>query len=192
VVSGYFYADPNDFAYGSQYNPEVFVKVYIAPDGWCNMAFNHVTVDPVVVSSALNYSGAAQQTSTATTSSRLVEHTYNLGSVGGSTITGAWSGSWSSSDGYVDSVFTNLTQSGNSVSGTMTVYGTDCGTYYDVPVTGTCSGGNSYSFSANTTCYGDSVSLQFSGTLAGDTMTGTYYNYVSGYLYDSGTFSVSR
>ena len=27
VISGYFYADPNDFAYGSQYNPEVFVKI---------------------------------------------------------------------------------------------------------------------------------------------------------------------
>lgn len=33
VVSGYFYADPDDFAYGSEYNPEVFVKVYIARDG---------------------------------------------------------------------------------------------------------------------------------------------------------------
>jgi hypothetical protein len=35
VISGYFYADPSDFAYGSQYNPEVFVKIYIAQSGWC-------------------------------------------------------------------------------------------------------------------------------------------------------------
>ena len=32
VISGYFYADPHDFAYGSQYNPELFVKIYIAVD----------------------------------------------------------------------------------------------------------------------------------------------------------------
>jgi hypothetical protein len=49
VISGYFYANPSDFAYGSQYNPEVFVKVYIATSGWCNMAFNHVTVDNVTI-----------------------------------------------------------------------------------------------------------------------------------------------
>ena len=78
VVSGYFYADPADFPYGSQYNPELFVKIYIAPDGWCNMAFNHVTVDPVVVYSAHNYTGSAQQTGTATTANRLLEHSYDL------------------------------------------------------------------------------------------------------------------
>ena len=33
VISGYFYADPANFAYGSQYNPEVFVKIYIAAGG---------------------------------------------------------------------------------------------------------------------------------------------------------------
>ena len=47
MVSGYFYADPADFAYGSVYNPEVFVKIYIDPNGWANIAFNHVTVDDV-------------------------------------------------------------------------------------------------------------------------------------------------
>lgn len=76
VVSGYFYADPSDFAYGSQYNPEVFVKIYIASSGWANIAFNHVTVDDVIVSSAHNYSGAANQTGTATLNNRLVEHQY--------------------------------------------------------------------------------------------------------------------
>ena len=193
VVSGYFYADPNDFAYGSQYNPELFVKIYIDPSGWCNMAFNHVTVDPVVVSSALNYSGAAQKTGTATTASRLLEHSYSIGGEDqGTSITGAWSGTWTSYDGYTDNGSANMTQSGSSVSGTMTVYGTDCGNYYNVPVTGSDNGSGAYSFSISTSCGSDSVNLQFSGTLSGDTITGTYYNYVNGSQYDHGTFSMSR
>ena len=77
VVSGYFYASPDDFAYGSLYNPEVFVKVYIASNGWANMAFNHVTVDGVDISTAHNYAGAADQSVTATLESRLVEHQYD-------------------------------------------------------------------------------------------------------------------
>jgi hypothetical protein len=76
VVSGYFYADPADFAYGSVYNPEVFVKIYIAANGWANIAFNHVTVDPVTVYSALHYAGSPTLTGSVTLSNRLVEHTY--------------------------------------------------------------------------------------------------------------------
>jgi len=77
VVSGYFYADPNDFAYGSMYNPEVFVKVYIASNGWANMAFNHVTVDSVDISSAHNYVGTSDQSGVATLDGRLLEHQYD-------------------------------------------------------------------------------------------------------------------
>ena len=76
VISGYFYADPADFAYGSLYNPEVFVKIYIAASGWCNIAFNHVTVDPVTVSSAHQYAGTADLSGSITLDSRLVEQTY--------------------------------------------------------------------------------------------------------------------
>ena len=77
VVSGYFYADPADFAYGSPYNPEVFVKLYIDPSGWANMAFNHVTVDDVTVYSAHKYAGYANQSDTTGLSDRLSEHQYN-------------------------------------------------------------------------------------------------------------------
>ena len=77
VVSGYFYADPSDFAFGSQYNPELFVKIYVAANGWANIAFNHVTVDPVTVYSSHNYSGSPTQSKTATLNERLVEHQYN-------------------------------------------------------------------------------------------------------------------
>ena len=77
VVSGYFYAHPDDFAYGSRYNPEVFVKVYVDPSGWTNIAFNHVTVDPVSVYSAHGYNGSPDQTGSVTLTSRLAEHQYN-------------------------------------------------------------------------------------------------------------------
>ena len=76
VISGYFYADPADFAYGSPYNPELFVKIYIAANGWCNMAFNHVTVDPVTVFSAHQYGGTADQTGSATLENRLLQHEF--------------------------------------------------------------------------------------------------------------------
>jgi len=76
VVSGYFYADPGEFAFGSEFNLKVFVKIYIAKSGWCNIGFNHVTLDNVGISSALNYAGIANQNGTATLSGRLVEHPY--------------------------------------------------------------------------------------------------------------------
>ena len=77
VVSGYFYADPDDFAYGSPYNPEVFVKIYIDPNGWTNIAFNHVTVDNVSVYSSHHYNGTANKSGTVSLSNRLAEHQYN-------------------------------------------------------------------------------------------------------------------
>ncbi len=77
VISGYFYADPNDFAYGSVYNPEIFVKIYIASNGWCNIAFNHVTVDDVDVYTAHHYGGTADKAGTVTLDTRLAEHQYD-------------------------------------------------------------------------------------------------------------------
>ena len=129
VISGYFYADPNDFAYGSQYNPELFVKIYIDKSGWCNMAFNHVTVDDVAVSSAHNYSGSADQTGTAMLTSRLVEHTYTGVGTGAGEPTYDAGGTWSITvtdlpgsiqsntqceTDPVDQDVLTLTQSGNS------------------------------------------------------------------------------
>ena len=77
VISGYFYADPADFAYGSRYNPEIFVKIYIAGNGWCNILFNHVTVDDVAIYSAHKYSGTADMAGSVTRSSRLEAHQYD-------------------------------------------------------------------------------------------------------------------
>ena len=51
-------------------------KQVIAKSGWCDIAFNHVTVNNVIVYSAHQYSGAPQQTGTAMLTSRLVQHQY--------------------------------------------------------------------------------------------------------------------
>jgi len=90
VVSGYFYADSGDFAYGSEFNPEVFVKIYITTGGWCNIAFNHVTVDNVSIFSAINYAGSASESGTASLNARLVEHPYDgvVIDEGGAPVTG--------------------------------------------------------------------------------------------------------
>ena len=79
VVSGYFYADPGDFAYGSMYNPEAFVKIYISTGGWANIVFNHVTVDPIDVYSAHGYVGTPQQSATITLDAVKVNHSYTGG-----------------------------------------------------------------------------------------------------------------
>ncbi|MBN1278089.1 MAG: chitobiase/beta-hexosaminidase C-terminal domain-containing protein, partial [Deltaproteobacteria bacterium] len=78
TVWGYMYADPVDFPYGNVTNPEIFIKIYKAANGWQNIAFNHVTVDDVDVFSALNYTGIPNQSDTLTLYNRLVDHTYYL------------------------------------------------------------------------------------------------------------------
>lgn len=149
VVSGYFYACPDDFAYGSEYNPEVFVKIYIDPSGWANIAFNHVTVDPVDISSAHNYSGSANQSGTITTSSRLAEHQYD--GVGTSSATptnydGTYRGSASSTnstDHYGDPCGTatiTMIVNNNSISGTIRTWDG-----YTVSMTGTVNSDGSLS-----------------------------------------------
>ena len=130
VVSGYFYADPADFTYGSVYNPEVFVKVYIDPSGWCNMAFNHVTVDNVAISSAHNYNSSADQTATLSTYSRLVEQQYSGVSI--SSIVGGWTPVPSEGDYTIATFYAN---------GTYIVYdgGVEYGTYTHDSTTGVIS-----------------------------------------------------
>ena len=88
IFGGYFYADPCDFFYGSQSNPEIFIKIYVANNGWANIVFNHVTVDPVAVYSAHNYSESPNQSGTITLSNRLAEHRYT--GVATTKVTGLW------------------------------------------------------------------------------------------------------
>jgi hypothetical protein len=173
VISGYFYADPNDFAYGSMYNPEVFVKVYIATNGWCNMAFNHVTVDYVTIYSAHNYAGTADQTGIASQNNRLVEHQYT--GVGVQTqegYDGSWKGTAVSNISYnyyseacPASGSVNLTVSNTEASGTaVDSFG------YSYSVSGTVTTDGAVTAYAN----GNDTVITLTGTMSGASGGGTW------------------
>jgi hypothetical protein len=50
---GYFYASPTDVSWGSENNPEVFVKIWTDVSGRKDMNFFHVSVPSVEVASSL-------------------------------------------------------------------------------------------------------------------------------------------
>lgn len=118
----------------------------------------------------------------------------SAGALTAADFSGNWEGSWTSSEGDTGGLTMLLTQNNTSLSGTMTVQNTDCGTLTNVPVTGSVSG-NQTTFNATTLCSYDGSALQLgftSGTLSGDTLSGNYTTYVNGALYDAGSFSVLR
>lgn len=193
VVSGYFYADPDDFAYGSVYNPEVFVKIYIASNGWANIAFNHVTVDDVEVYSTNWNPGDYSQTGkqgTITLSQRLEEHQWTID---GEDITGAWNGSWvDTEDNTTGTLILNVTQVGSDVTGRASIYNTKCATT-DFNVSGTDQGSGSYSFWVDgSACGGEGAVLQYSCKLDGDNLTGTFEYTINGTVSDRGTISLEK
>ena len=185
VVSGYFYADPEDFAYGSQYNPEVFVKVYIASNGWMNIAFNHVTVDPVSVSST---NSGSHQEGTITTSDRIAEHTYDPNNGGSGTTTnfdGDWNGFAKSSISYSNgtscgSSTAYMAVSDNAVTGSIL---TSWGETYSL--TGTVTDDGSLSCSGKE---GDYVVVTIQGTLSGASGSGTWEDFYGCY----GTWTATK
>jgi hypothetical protein len=176
VISGYFYADPADFTYGSQYNPEVFVKIYIAENGWCNMAFNHVTVDNVTVYSAHNYTGTANQAGTLTLANRLAEHGYTgVGTQISTEYDGTWKGG---------AVPTSLLNDENELCGVATL----SLTISNSVITGTArsSSGDSYDITGDVGANGDI----FAGFAASEGATATFTGDIDGHI-ASGSWSES-
>jgi hypothetical protein len=109
-------------------------------------------------------------------------------------FTGNWSGTWTSSYSPYDSgsLNANITQTGPSLTGPMNVYGTECGNFLGLTLTGSVSG-DVASFSCTAYCYlnGDNSLSYTNGQISGNTMTGSYTLTGTGY-YDAGTFSVTR
>jgi len=54
----------------------VFVKIYMASNGWKNIAFSHVTIGEVDVSSAYQYAGTPDQQGTITLANRVATQPY--------------------------------------------------------------------------------------------------------------------
>lgn len=109
-------------------------------------------------------------------------------------VNGTWQGSWSSSYGGSGGLTVNMTQSGTSLSGTMTVMATDCGTISNRPISGSVSG-NVISVHASFVCPWDSSYNELNytnGVVIGNSISGSYTVYSDGEYWDNGTFSLTR
>lgn len=76
VIWGYFYANPSDVSsWGSQDNPDLYVKAWYDVSGRIDVNFFHVSVPDIKVYSAKN--NGETLGGTATTDSRYIRHSYN-------------------------------------------------------------------------------------------------------------------
>lgn len=80
VTWGYFYANPSEVSWGSQNNPEVFVKVWYDAWGRIDANFFHVSVPDIEVSATYNGNDLK---ATATTSKRYIRLYFNDSSYNG-------------------------------------------------------------------------------------------------------------
>jgi|GEM_PF-1209962 len=76
VIWGHFYADPSDVSWGSEQNPDLFVKVWFDVTGWVNVNFFHVSVPNIEGWSALPDEGTFHQKGTTTLENRYVRQDY--------------------------------------------------------------------------------------------------------------------
>lgn len=76
VIWGHFYASPDDVDWGSQDNPDLYVKIWFDYGGSLDVNFFHVSVPDIVVYSDYPYNGTHDETGTATMDNRYVRHNY--------------------------------------------------------------------------------------------------------------------
>lgn len=79
VIWGYFYASPSDVSWGSENNPEVFVKIWFDVNGRVDVNYFHVSVPDIEVYSDYNYDGTVDEYGTTTTSIRYIRQYYENG-----------------------------------------------------------------------------------------------------------------
>jgi PKD repeat protein len=76
VIWGHFYASPEDVSWGSQNNPELFVKIWFDISGRVDVNYFHVSVPDIEVYSAYPYEGSSDVQNTTTMSTRYVRQYY--------------------------------------------------------------------------------------------------------------------
>lgn len=76
VIWGYFYADAQDVSWGSEMNPEVFVKIWYDVSGRVDVNYVYVSVPDITVYSDYPLDGTADVFDTMTLSKRYVRHYY--------------------------------------------------------------------------------------------------------------------
>ena len=79
VIWGHFYASPNDVTWGSQNNPDLFVKIWFDVSGRIDVNYFHVSVPDIVVYSDYPYDGTADEHGTTTMSRRYIRQYYEGG-----------------------------------------------------------------------------------------------------------------
>ncbi len=76
VIWGHFYASPNDVTWGSQNNPDLFVKIWFDVSGRIDVNYFHVSVPDIEVYSDYPYDGTQDQHGTTTMADRYIRHEY--------------------------------------------------------------------------------------------------------------------
>jgi hypothetical protein len=76
VVWGHFYASPSDVTWGSENNPDLFVKIWFDVSGRTDVNFFHVSVPDIQVYSDLPDDGTYNQKGTTIMDNRYIRHEY--------------------------------------------------------------------------------------------------------------------
>jgi len=76
VVWGHFYANPDDVSWGSENNPDLFVKIWFDASGRTDVNFFHVSVPDIEVFSAFPDNGNYDQKGTTILDNRYIRHEY--------------------------------------------------------------------------------------------------------------------
>ena len=76
VVWGHFYASPSDVTWGSENNPDLFVKIWFDVSGRMDVNFFHVSVPDIEVYSDLPDDGTYDQKGTTIMDNRYIRHEY--------------------------------------------------------------------------------------------------------------------
>ena len=79
VIWGHFYASPSDVTWGSENNPDLFVKIWFDVSGRIDVNFFHVSVPDIVVYSDYPYDGTPDEQGTTTMSRRYIRQYYEGG-----------------------------------------------------------------------------------------------------------------
>jgi hypothetical protein len=79
VIWGHFYASPSDVSWGSQDNPDMFVKIWFDMSGRVDVNFFHVSVPDIVVCSDYPYDGIPDEQGTTNMSRRYIRKYYKDG-----------------------------------------------------------------------------------------------------------------
>ena len=79
VIWGHFYASPSDVTWGSENNPDLFVKIWFDVSGRVDVNYFHVSVPDIEVYSDYRYDGTVDEYGTTTMSRRYIRQYYENG-----------------------------------------------------------------------------------------------------------------